>query len=230
MYHVFLMYEKLEEKYRISSYLQLSGCKVLEGEVKKAASYEKMILESDLVLIYHGQTEECIQVCEFIRMLTQIPVIIMSKEDDEWVKIRLFQAGIDDYIVEPCPQGELLARIQARINRHKSLVKPFGYIENGELVIDSLDRRVIMRGVEVFMTVKEFDMLLYLARRPNQVITKEEIFSGVWSDELGSGYYNAVAAYVNRLRKKIESDPNNPQYIETVWGVGYRFRNHSAQT
>lgn len=224
MYHVFLMYKKPEKSNRICGYLRLSGCKVLEGELCKAAECEEMIQESDLVLIHHGQAEECIEICEYLRMFTQIPIIVLSERDDEWEKIRLFQAGLDDYIVEPFSQGELIARIQAHVNRYRRLTRPFGYIENKSLVIESLDRRVLLSGVEIFMTVKEFDLLLYLAKRPNQVITKEEIYTEVWKDEMGEGYYNAVAAYINRIRKKIEADPGNPQYIETVWGIGYRFR------
>lgn len=228
MYHVFLMYKKQEKNSRICGYLRLSGCKVLEGEVSKAAEYEKMIQESDLVLIHNGQAEESIEICEYLRMFTQIPIIALSEKNDEWDKIRLFQAGLDDYIVEPFLQGELIARIQAHINRYRRLTRPFGYIENKSLVIESLDRRVLLSGVEIFMTVKEFDLLLYLAKRPNQVIAKEEIYTEVWKDEIGEGYYNAVAAYINRIRKKIESDPGNPQYIETVWGIGYRFRQNEG--
>lgn len=226
MYSVFFTSEKPGKNDKICGYLQLSGFKVLEKETGEVAQSRKMMQESDLVLIHENRMDTCVEVCEFIRMFTQIPIIILSENNDEWEKIRLFRAGADDYITEPCLQGELIARMQSHIGRYQRLTKPFGYIESGELVIEAMDRRVLLQGEEVVMTIKEFDVLLYLAKRPNQVVRKEEIYTEVWSDELGKGYYNAVAVYINRIRRKIEADPYNPQYIETVWGIGYRFRNH----
>ena len=224
LYHIFLLHKMPEEYCRIKDYLQLSGCEVTEGGFDQISRYEKVIEDADLVLISCDDSESNFKVCERIREMTQSPIIILSREDDEWVKIKMFQSGADDYLVEPFSQGELMARIQAHIIRYKRLTRPFGYIQVRGLEIEVFSRRVLVDGKEIVMTVKEFDVLLYLAQRPNQAVTKEEVYEAVWQDELGEGYYNSVAVHIKRIRKKIEEDPENPKYIETVWGMGYRFR------
>lgn len=224
LYRIFLLQKMPEEYCRIKDYLQLSGCEVVEGVFDQISHYEEIIGNVDLVLVSCDDAEANFKVCRGIREMTQIPIIVLSKEDDEWVKIKMFQSGADDYLVEPFSQGELIARIQAHIIRYKRLTRPFGYIQVRGLEIEVFSRRVLVDGKEIFMTVKEFDVLLYLAQRPNQAVTKEEVYEAVWQDELGEGYYNSVAVHVKRIRKKIEKDPENPKYIETVWGMGYRFR------
>lgn len=224
LYRIFLLQKTREEYCRIKDYLQLSGCEVTEGVLDQTTCNEEMVENVDLVLINGDDVESNLKTCRKIREMTQIPIIILSKEDDEWVKIKMFQSGADDYLVEPFSQGELIARIQAHIIRYKRLTRPFGYIQVRGLEIEVFSRRVIVDGKEIFMTVKEFDVLLYLAQRPNQAVSKEEVYEAVWQDELGEGYYNSVAVHVKRIRKKIEKDPENPKYIETVWGIGYRFR------
>lgn len=224
LYRIFLLQKMPEEYCRIKDYLQLSGCEVVEGVFDQISHYEEIIGNVDLVLVSCDDAEANFKVCRGIREMTQIPIIVLSKEDDEWVKIKMFQSGADDYLVEPFSQGELIARIQAHIIRYKRLTRPFGYIQVRGLEIEVFSRRVLVDGKEIFMTVKEFDVLLYLAQRPNQAVAKEEVYEAVWQDELGEGYYNSVAVHVKRIRKKIEKDPENPKYIETVWGMGYRFR------
>lgn len=224
MYRIFLLHEIPEEYCRIKDYLQLSGCEVTEGIIKQYPEFEEVIQTVNLVLMSCDDVEAGFKACEGIREMTQIPIIVLSKNDDEWVKIKMFQSGADDYLVEPFAQGELMARIRAHIMRYKRLTRPFGYIKVRGLEIEAFSRKVLLDGREIDMTLKEFDVLLYLAQCPNQVVTKEEIYEAVWKDELGQGYYNSVAVHVKRIRRKIEEDPENPKYIETVWGVGYRFR------
>lgn len=224
MYRIFLLHEMQGEYCRTKDYLQLSGCEVMEGELCQVPRYEESIQEMDLVLLSCDYAETGFEVCEKVREMTQVPIIVLSKNNDEWAKIKMFQSGADDYLVEPFSQGELMARIKAHILRYKRLTRPFGYIQVRGLEIETISRRVLLDGKEVSMTLKEFDVLLYLAQCPNRVITKKELYGAVWKDELGEGYYNSVAVHVKRIRKKIEEDPENPKYIETVWGVGYRFR------
>lgn len=224
MYYIFLLHEMQGEYCKTKDYLQLSGCEVVEGDLQKVSRYTDIMQDMNLVLLSCDKEDVGFKVCERIREMTQIPIIVMSKNNDEWAKIKMFQSGADDYLVEPFSQGELMARIQAHIMRYKRLTRPFGYIQVRGLEIEAVSRKVLLDGKEVVLTVKEFDVLIYLAQRPNRVITKNEIYEAVWRDELGDGYYNSVAVHVKRIRKKIEVDPENPQYVETVWGVGYRFR------
>ena len=114
--------------------------------------------------------------------------------------------------------------MQAHIARYRRLTRPFGYIRVRGLCIEVLSRRVLLDNEEVFFTAREFDVLLYLAQRADEVVSKQDLYIAVWEDQLGDGYYNSVSAYIKKIRKKIERDPENPQYIETIWGIGYRFR------
>lgn len=224
MYCIFLLHEMQGEYCRTKDYLQLSGCEVTEGDLGGISRYAESIQEMDLILLSCNYAETGFTACEKLREVTQLPIIVLSENNDEWAKIKMFQSGADDYLVEPFSQGELMARIKAHIIRYKRLTRPFGYIQVRGLEIETISRRVFLDGKEVFMTLKEFDVLLYLAQCPNRVVAKKEIYEAVWKDELGDGYYNSVAVHVKRIRKKIEDDPENPRYIETIWGIGYRFR------
>lgn len=224
VYHILLLHEMLDEPCKLKDYLQLSGYDVMEGGLNRLAEYEKPIQKADVILLYCEQVRSYFVLCEKIRLQTQIPIIILSKEDGEWEKIKMFQSGADDYLVEPFKQGEIIARVQAHIARYRRLTRPFGYIRVRGLCIEVLSRRVLLDNEEVFFTAREFDVLLYLAQHADEVVSKQDLYIAVWEDQLGDGYYNSVSAYIKKIRKKIERDPENPQYIETIWGIGYRFR------
>lgn len=224
MYRILLLYEEPEKTCRLSDYLQLSGCGVVSEKLDAAVDCRELLQRADLVLFCCDKVEQYVETCEKIRQITQIPVIVLSGNTDEWMKIKMFRCGADDYLADSCSQGELMARIQSHIARYRRLTRPFGYIQTKDLEIEVAARRVFVRGEEVMMTVKEFDILLYLAQRPNEVVPKEKIYAEVWQDEIGEGYYNSVAVYIRRIREKIERDSESPQLVETVWGVGYRFR------
>ncbi len=224
MYQILLLYDVPKEACRVKDYLLLSGCEILEGTLNNVLMYKKTIYLVDAVLLYCDKVEDYFELCEKVRLLTQIPIIVLSKEGEEWGKIKMFQAGADDYLVEPFLQGELMARLQTHIERYKRLTRPFGYIEVRGLFIDAFSRRITLNGEEIILRAKEFDILLYLAQRPNKAVTKQEIYTTIWHDDLGEGYYNSVAVHIKRIRQKIEKDPLNPQFVETVWGIGYRFR------
>ena len=127
-------------------------------------------------------------------------------------------------MVKPYWQGEFLARIQAHIERYKSLTRPFGMISVDGLEINAFSRRVLLEGKEIELRLKEFDVLLYLAQHMDRAVTKKEIYEEIWKDNLADGFYNTVAVHVKRIRAKIEKDVENPRYIQTVWGIGYQFR------
>ena len=129
MYHIFLLHENPDSGSRIKDYLQLSGYQVTEGMLEKLEEYEEMLLEVGLILIHCDSPEQCFGSCERIRNITQIPVLVLSQNEDEWVKIKMFQIGVDDYLPETVSQVELIARIRAHITRYRRLSRPFGLIQ-----------------------------------------------------------------------------------------------------
>lgn len=163
-----------------------------------------------------------------LREKIDVPVIILSAKSEDIDKIRGLGLGADDYMLKPFSPSELVARVRAHIARYDRLtgkrqadMRPT--IEIRSLFIDKNDRRVTVRGTEAQLTPKEYDILLFLAESPNRVFSKEELFERIWGQE-ALGDIGTVVVHVRRLREKIEPDPQNPQYIETVWGAGYRMR------
>jgi len=224
MFRVLLLMEERDKSCRVRDYLRISGCMVREQELGGEEEYLREPYKTDAVVLHCKHSEQLFGVCEKVRETTLLPMIVLSENEDEWAKIRMFQAGVDDYLVEPFSQGEMIARIRAHVNCYRRLTQPFGYIKIRGLEIEVFTRRVRIDGREIELTAREFDVLLMLAREPEHVYTKNEIYNAIWREENGEGYYNSVAVYVKKLRKKIEDDPDNPQYLETVWGVGYRMR------
>jgi len=163
-----------------------------------------------------------------LREKIDAPVIILSAKSEDIDKIRGLGLGADDYMLKPFSPSELVARVRAHISRYDRLTgkrkadERFT-VELRNLFIDKNDRRVTVHGAEVQLTPKEYDILLFLAESPNRVFSKEELFERVWGQE-ALGDIGTVVVHVRRLREKIEQDPQNPQYIETVWGAGYRMR------
>ncbi|MBW7457187.1 response regulator transcription factor [Paenibacillus sepulcri] len=168
-------------------------------------------------------------ICKAIRQTTHIPILMVSAKREEVDKIRGFGLGADDYIVKPFSVGELVARVKAHLSRFERLTGSTGTGSNPKdqirirgLFIDKLPRKVFVEDREALLTTKEYDLLLYLATNPNRVFTKEELFERIWGlDSMGD--LPTVTVHISKLREKIELNPSKPQYIETVWGVGYRF-------
>ena len=160
-----------------------------------------------------------------LRETSDIPVILLSARGEDIDKIRGLGLGADDYMQKPFSPGELVARVKAHLARFERLTQK---AEKPKLAVRGLeicreDRRVFVQGKECYLTPKEFDILLFLMENPNRVYSKDELFERVWGLEaLGDG--DTVVVHVRRLREKIEPEPQNPQYVETVWGAGYRFR------
>ena len=168
------------------------------------------------------------EVCRQIRKSKECPVLMVSAKKDEIDKIRGLGLGADDYITKPFSPSELVARVTAHISRYERLTskgeEPVNYVINiGKLSIDINARRVVINNEEVSLTNKEFDLLVFLASNPNVVFSKDTIFDKIWGlDAIGET--STVTVHINRIREKIEDDSSNPQYIETVWGAGYRFK------
>lgn len=223
MYQVLLLHKDLQGVCRVKDYLRLSGYEVMEGDLEQIGKYRDYVRGCNTILLYCENPEAYFEACERIRRMTSVPILVLSQCDDEWSKIRMFQAGADDYILEPFSQGEFIARVHAHILRYFRLSRPVSFVHVRELEIDGATRCVKVDGSEVLLRAKEFDLLWYLVQRVGKTITKQELYEAIWGDELGDSYFNSVAVHIKRIRRKIEKDPDNPQFLETVWGVGYRF-------
>ena len=166
-------------------------------------------------------------ICKEIRKEKDIPIIMVSAKKEDIDKIRGLGTGADDYMTKPFSPSELVARVKAHLARYERLLtnnKPENeIIEIRGIKIDKTARRVFVNGEEKSFTTKEFDLLTFLAEHPNHVYTKEELFREIWDmDSIGD--IATVTVHIKKIREKIEADTSNPQYIETIWGVGYRFK------
>ncbi len=167
------------------------------------------------------------EICKQIRDKKNNPILMVSAKKDDIDKIRGLGLGADDYITKPFSPSELVARVKAHLARYERLINS-NLVEN-EIVeirgikIDKTARRVYVNGEEKILTTKEFDLLTFLASNPNHVYTKEELFREIWEME-SIGDIATVTVHIKKIREKIELETNKPQYIETIWGVGYRFK------
>lgn len=165
-------------------------------------------------------------ICREIRKEKNVAIIMVTAKKTDIDKIRGLGLGADDYIVKPFSPSELVARVKAHIQMHERLQQATpteNGIEINGLKILPLSHRVFVSNQEVTLTNKEYELLLFFAQNPNIVFSKETLFERIWGmDAMGDNA--TVTVHVNRIREKIEKDPSNPIYIETVWGAGYRFR------
>ena len=167
------------------------------------------------------------EICKRIREEKDVPILMVSAKKDDIDKIRGLGLGADDYLTKPFSPSELVARVKAHMARYNRLVgthtKENDIVEIRGIRIDKTARRVFVNGVEKTFTTKEFDLLTFLAENPNHVFTKEELFREIWDmDSIGD--IATVTVHIKKIREKIETDTSKPQYIETIWGVGYRFK------
>ena len=164
-------------------------------------------------------------VCRKIRENANTPIIIVSAKHEDIDKIRGLGLGADDYITKPFSPGEMVARVKAHLNRYERLVgqSRSEILEIRGLKIDRTSRQVWVNGEEKVFTAKEFDLLSFLASNPNHVYTREELFREIWGME-SIGDIATVTVHIKKIREKIELNSAKPQYIETIWGVGYRFK------
>ena len=209
-------------------YLELSDFQVhIENsgdsglEIALAEDFDLVILD----LMLPGM--DGFEVCRKIREKKDIPILMVSAKKDDIDKIRGLGLGADDYMTKPFSPSELVARVKAHMARYDRLVgssqKTNDIVEIRGIKIDKTARRVWIDGEEKTFTTKEFDLLTFLAENPNHVYTKEELFREIWDmDSIGD--IATVTVHIKKIREKIEVDTAKPQYIETIWGVGYRFK------
>ncbi|MFG6379065.1 MAG: response regulator transcription factor [Lachnospiraceae bacterium] len=167
------------------------------------------------------------EICKNIREKSDKPVLMVSAKKDDIDKIRGLGLGADDYVTKPFSPSELVARVNAHMARYERLIgrkeELNDIIEIRGVKIDKTARRVYVNDEEKMLTTKEFDLLTFLAAHPNHVYTKEELFKEIWDME-SIGDIATVTVHIKKIREKIEVDTSKPQYIETIWGVGYRFK------
>ncbi len=209
-------------------YLEMSGYSVdcaYDGEsgIQKYISGQYSLIILDLMIPKMSGFE----ILEKIAEKKKIPVIIVSARDEELSKIKGLNLGADDYITKPFGMGELLARVNSHIKTYgkfNTAASKDRLLEVGSLKINAPDRRVYIDGKEVILKQKEFDLLLFMMKNPNRVFSKDELFERVWGFDALSDT-TTVTVHIARIREKIEKNPAKPEYIMTVWGSGYRFRN-----
>lgn len=167
------------------------------------------------------------EICRKIRETKDVPILMVTARKEDIDKIRGLGLGADDYITKPFSPSELVARVKAHLSRYNRLVST-GAVKNDVITIrglkiDKTARRVWVNGEETQFTTKEFDLLTFLAEHPDHVYKKEELFREIWNmDSVGD--IATVTVHIKKIREKIEFDSSKPQYIETIWGVGYRFK------
>lgn len=208
-------------------YLEINGFMVEiensgDGGLTKALKQEYDLIILDLML----PRVDGFEICRQIRNKRNTPILMVSAKKEDIDKIRGLGLGADDYMTKPFSPSELVARVKAHISRYERLTGGSNIkkeiIEFRGLVIDESSRRVFLNDKEIVLTAKEFDLLLYLASNPNRVFSKDELFEKIWGAD-SQGDLATVTVHIRKLREKIERDPSNPQYIETIWGAGYRF-------
>ena len=209
-------------------YLELSGFEV-EIENNGRVGLERALQEEfDLfILDLMLPGVDGFEICKKIRESKNTPIIMVYAKKDDIDKIRGLGLGADDYITKPFSPSEMVARVKAHLSRYERLIgsgmPENEVIEIRGLKIDKTARRVYVNGEEKNFTTKEFDLLTFLAQNPNHVFTKEELFNKIWDME-SLGDIATVTVHIKKIREKIEFNTAKPQYIETIWGVGYRFK------
>ena len=209
-------------------YLELSGFEV-EIETDGTKGLERALAEDfDLfILDLMLPGTDGFEICKRVRAEKNTPILMVSAKKDDIDKIRGLGLGADDYITKPFSPSELVARVKAHLARYERLIgsgmPENEIIEIRGLKIDKTARRVYVNGEEKQFTTKEFDLLTFLAQNPNHVFTKDELFREIWDME-SVGDIATVTVHIKKIREKIEFNTAKPQYIETIWGVGYRFK------
>ena len=227
-YSVLVVDDEEEIRDAIEIYLKNEGMRVIKAKdgieaIEKLNEYTIHLIILDIML----PGKDGFEICKQIRLKKIIPILIVSAKKEDIDKVRALGLGADDFITKPFSPSELVARVKAHIARFERLTssaeKAVEQIEVGGILIDKASRRVYVNQREVPFTTKEFDLLCLLTQNPDRVFSKEEIFEKIWGWN-SVGDISTVTVHIRKIREKIERDPSNPVYIETVYGSGYRFK------
>lgn len=208
----------------LRDYLEAEGFQVI-GVGDGEAALQTITVNADeidciiLDIMMPGKTG--FEVCRAIRDQADVPILFLSARQSDADKIRGLGLGGDDYIGKPFSPGEVVARVKAVLRRYKrGEHQQSPRLQFGRLEIDVKAREVFVASRSVYLTAKEYELLLFLAEHPRQVFTREQLFDRIWGD---FGDLHTVTVHIARIREKVEEDPSKPKLIGTVWGVGYRF-------
>lgn len=226
MKHILIIEDDVNIAELERDYLQLNGYHVTivsDGLIglQQAASGAYDVIIVDLML----PNKDGFEILKAIRSKSEIPFIIVSAKSDDIDKIRGLGYGADDYLTKPFSPAELVARVKSHINRYERLMgKNTGteLLSHKGLEVNTASHQVFVNGKEKMFTSKEYELLVFLMSHPNIVFSKDHLFTTIWKED-HFGDTATVSVHIQKIRKKIEKDPANPQYIETIWGAGYRF-------
>ena len=209
-------------------YLEKDGFDTVIANDGEAAIVKYNLEEPDLILLDVMMPKlDGWQVCRTIRKSSSVPIIMLTAKGETFDKILGLDLGADDYVTKPFDSKELVARVKANISQYRRIKdtdqKTERTIEYGDISINPLTHRVYVKGREIELKNKEYELLLFFMNNIDIVFNKDQLYENVWGfDALGEN--STVAVHINRLREKIEEDPGNPKYLQTVWGAGYRFK------
>lgn len=228
---IFIIDDEVTIREVVRRYLELDGFMVIEAETGPQALKLLQEKHADLILLDimlpgldgFSLARTLRNSTEYSAAYGAVPIIMLTSRGNEVDRLAGFELGVDDYVVKPFSPRELVARVKAVLRRSATEVAtPEKPLEYTNLQVDPLRRSVSLKGQPVTLTAREFDLLWLFARHPQQVFTREQLLNQVWGYEF-YGDESTVTVHIRRLREKIEPDPAQPAYIQTVWGVGYKF-------
>ena len=203
-------------------YLEREGYRTLEAGDGDAARDALARTSPDLVVLdVMLPGTDGLELCRWIRSTSQLPVIMLTARGEEADRIVGLELGADDYVTKPFSPRELAARVKSVLRRSDRADESAERLEFGDVELERATREVRKAGIELRLTAKEFDLLWFLASHPRRVFSRDQLMARVWgyTAALDTG---TVTVHVRRLREKLEDDPSEPRYLETVWGIGYR--------
>jgi DNA-binding response OmpR family regulator len=207
----------------VATYLRRDGYRMLEaGDGNRARELIERETPDLVVLDLMLPGTDGLALCRWIRSRSELPVIMLTARGEEADRIVGLELGADDYVTKPFSPRELAARVRTVLRRASPPVLRDARLEFGDLALDASTREVMKDGKQVRLTAKEFDLLWFLSTNRRHVFSRDQLMDRVWGYEAARDT-GTVTVHIRRLREKIESDPSNPRYLETVWGVGYRF-------
>ncbi|SHJ77472.1 DNA-binding response regulator, OmpR family, contains REC and winged-helix (wHTH) domain [Clostridium cavendishii DSM 21758] len=224
-FKILVVDDEKEIRDAIDIYLRGEGLKVIKAqdgvEALEVLEREKIHL---IILDIMMPRLDGIRTCFKIRETKNIPIIMLSAKGEDSDKILGLNVGADDYVTKPFNQLELVARVKSQLRRYDKpldIEKNQSEIVNGDIRINTVDKRVLLREEEVRLTATEYKILLLLASNPGRVFSIKEIYEKVWEEPFYKSE-NTVTVHIRRMREKIEINPREPEYIKVVWGIGYK--------
>ncbi len=209
-------------------YLEQAGFRVLTAADGMTALAVARSARPDLIVLdLKLPGKDGLDVCRALRRESEVPIIMLTARGEETDRLIGLELGADDYIPKPFSPRELVARVRAVLRRVQGSVRPPGLIQAADLQIDLNGRRVTRQGEAITLTRSEFNLVVMLAQHPGQVFTREQLLTRLY-DVAYDGFARSIDAHIKNLRQKLESDPSEPRYILTVFGVGYKWSSEGA--